>query len=142
MIDDTATETVTKLLKLGGTDASDKIAKKISTLSPKQAKGVMKILDAADPDAAAAVRAQALEFLLVKSGKPTRGATTTRALETKKLSPAGAKDRLGKNEERLLALFEGDNRAKLALKEAIVLLDRLSVTDGLLGAQTQSHPIS
>ena len=135
-IDDVATNTINRILKIGEGDAPDTLMQKIMGSSPDQMSGVFRVLNKSAPDTARQLRAQMLDEILVKSGKPMRGAPISAELGIDKFQPGSALKMLSDAEPVLQAAYAGDARSLLKLKESMELLQRLSVGPGLKGSQT------
>jgi hypothetical protein len=136
-IDDAATDTVRRLLKVSD-DAGDTVTTKLMRSSPDQIRGVFRVLNKAEPDTARQLRAQMFDDILTRAGKPIRGDESSTGARF--FSPYRAyqllTDPKQETRQRLLAAFEGDNKAKSALVEMIELTKRLQFGPNIKGSST------
>ena len=135
-IDEASTDTVRRLLKAGGTDSADKITARLLSSSPDEVSGVFSLLNKADPDAAQQLRAQLLDDILIKGGKPNRAAPMAAEKGIAAMSPRSTLSALEKAEPMLQAAYAGDPKARLALSRTYDLLQRLDFGPGIKGSQT------
>jgi hypothetical protein len=137
-IDDVATESVKKILKIDS-NAGDTVVKKLLGESEDQIQGVFRVLNKADPATASQLRAQMFEEILIRGGKPSRegklakefGATVVKPLTTLRLIVA--------NETKLSAAFTGDTKAQLALRELMEHMQRIAHGPNLKGSPTEGY---
>jgi len=134
-IDEAATDTVKRLLKVSG-DAGDTITSRVLSSSPEQISGVFRVLNKADPNMARQLRAQLLDDILTKAGKPLRAGSISAEEGVSRFSPLMARNRLVDAEPQLMAAFAGDNQAQFALRRSFQLLKRLSFGPGIKGSTT------
>jgi hypothetical protein len=134
-IDEAATDTVKRLLKVSG-DAGDTITTRLLSSSPDQVSGVFRVLNKADPGMARQLRAQLLDDILTKAGKPLRAGSISAEEGVSRFSPLMARNKLVDAEPQLMAAFTGDNQAQFALRRSFQLLKRLSFGPGIKGSTT------
>jgi len=135
-IENTATNTINKILKISGQDGGDTLVQKITAGSPRQIAGVFNVLNKQDPAVASQLRAQMLENLLVKGGKPSIGSPISGSLGIDKLQPGRALSLLSDAEPKLQAAYAGDGKSLLKLREIMELMQRLAQGSGVRGSQT------
>lgn len=134
-IDAATTDTVARILKVGATDASDTLSRRLSSASPEQVRGVFRMLNKSAPDTAQQFRAQLLEEAMA-GAKPSREARLAAEKGIAKLQPQSALTQLQKAEPMLRAAFDGDSKAQIALSRTYDLLQRLNFGPGIKGSQT------
>jgi hypothetical protein len=134
-IDDHATDTVNAILQRGQGDAAT-TAKWLMAKSPAQIRGVLRVLDSADPKAGAQFRAQFLEEMFTGAGKPGVNADLVDELALTQVSPAKLAKSIADNYERLQVTL-GDNPAAIeALRDVASVTKRLAFGAGIEGSDT------
>jgi hypothetical protein len=135
-IEELPLEALNRVLKVGGGEAGDTLVERMMTLSPEQLGGVMRAANKTDPAVAQQLRSQVMESLLVRAGKPERGASIAAEIGATELRAGTALQLFGKNEAKLRALYAGDDKAMFALRRVMETLKRKATTPGLRGSQT------
>lgn len=136
-IKEASTDAVKRILKVSD-DAGDTITSRVLRGSPDEIRGTFRVLNKADPDVASQLRAQLLDDIFTKAGKPLRGGSIAAEEGITKFSPLRAKQMLADPEVvgRLTAAFEGDVKAQFAVRRSIQLLKRVSFGPGIKGSTT------
>lgn len=133
-IDDVATSTVNRMLKLSSKGQNESITPLIYKMSSSERSGLFKILDESSPEVAANLRAQLLVDLYEKGGKQSAVSQFGRQLmsEVSKapIEPGRLSNVLVKNGDYLGELFGNNPRAKKAILDLSGALDRVAKTPG------------
>ena len=125
-IDDAAPEIVNMLLKKSETDTADSLTSKLlnPTITTEQTRGVMGILNKVAPDAAQNLRGQIILEMGTKHGAAELG-TTLGANKQSIFKATPAYEFYLKNASKLEAIYEGDQKSQLALRDVGDILERL-----------------
>jgi hypothetical protein len=143
-IEATATDTIKQILGVSA-DATDTITKRLNKASADQIGGVFRLLNKADPAQAQQLRAQMLDDWLVTVGKKApvnsrvagdAASSVSEDIGASELRPGSLFASFHEMAPRLLAAFEGDNKAKMALVETGELVKRLSFGPNIRGSTT------
>jgi hypothetical protein len=133
------TDTIQTLLKTSATDKAGDIPERLLNAGPGPIRAVFSILNNESPADAANLRAQMLETLLVKGGKPSKMSPTSAKLGFDKVEPGNIVNMLkakGYGQE-LEAAFSGDTKALLGLQRMGELFRAVGFGPNIKGSTTQ-----
>jgi hypothetical protein len=133
------TDTIEGLLKTAATDKAETIPVRLLSAGPGPTRAVFSILSKESPADAANLRAQLLETILVKGGKPSAMSPTSAKLGIDKVQPGNIISMLSAKQYGpvLEAAFEGDAKALLGLERMGQLFQRVGFGPNIKGSTTQ-----